>query len=71
MEEFNLEEAFGTLDETIKKLEDENITLEDSFKLYQEGMDLLKKCSESIDDVEKKVLVLEERGGTHEFQRNA
>ena len=55
----------------VKKLEDENITLEDSFKLYQEGMDLLKKCRESIDDVEKKVLVLEERGGTHEFQRNA
>lgn len=71
MEDFNLEGAFEKLDETVKKLEDENITLEDSFKLYQEGMDLLKKCSESIDEVEKKVLVLEENGGTHEFQRNA
>ena len=30
-------------------------------------MNLLKQCSQAIDEVEKKVLVLDENGETHEF----
>ena len=70
-EEFNLENAFKNLDEKVSALENPDISLEDSFKIYKEGMELLKQCSESIDAVEKKVLVLEEEGGVHEFQRRS
>jgi len=70
-EDFNLESAFKDLDERVSALENPDISLEDSFKIYKEGMELLKKCSESIDAVEKKVLVLEEEGGVHEFQRRS
>lgn len=70
-EDFNLEKSLEELEVKAKALEDENISLEDSFKLYSESMDLLKKCSESIDAVEKKVLVLEGNGVTHEFQRKS
>lgn len=63
--EFKLEEAFGELNAKIEALEDENISLEDSFKIYKEGMDLLKKCNDSIDKVEKQVLILE--GDTDEL----
>ena len=66
-ETFNLEEAFLKLEETIADLEREDITLEQSFKEYQKGMELLKKCNENIDKVEKKVLVLNENGETDEF----
>ena len=66
-ETFNLEEAFLKLEETIADLEREDITLEQSFKEYQKGMALLKKCNETIDKVEKKVLVLNENGETDEF----
>ena len=66
-ETFNLEEAFLKLEETIADLEREDITLEHSFKEYQKGMELLKKCNETIDKVEKKVLVLNENGETDEF----
>ena len=31
------------LDEVVKKLEGEAVSLEDSFQLYHEGMELLKK----------------------------
>ena len=51
-----LEEAFEKLEETIEKLEEEGITLEDSFKEYQKGMDLLKKCVETKESVEKNEL---------------
>lgn len=66
-QELSLEEAFGMLDEITRSLEDEEITLEDSFRAYKKGMDLLKLCNERIDKVEKQVLVLNEEGGLDEF----
>ncbi len=55
-----LEEAFGELEEIIGKLEDENISLEDSFLLYNKGMKVLKECNDSIDKVEKQLVLLNE-----------
>lgn len=66
-EELSLEEMFVQLESIIGEMEKGDIKLEESFRLYNEGMQLLKKCSETIDTVEKKVLVLEENGATHEF----
>ena len=63
----SLEELFLSLEDTIHKMEEDEISLEDSFKLYHKGIDTLKICSERIDEVEKKMLVLDEEGGTHEF----
>ena len=63
----NLEEMFQNLEAVIKEMEESDVTLEHSFDLYNKGMTLLKKCSKTIDEVEKKVLVLVEDGETHEF----
>ena len=63
----NLEEMFKDLEELIGKMENEEITLEQTFDLYNNGMELLKKCNLSIDEVDKKVLVLDENGETDEF----
>ena len=63
----NLEEMFKDLEELIGKMENEEITSEQTFDLYNNGMELLKKCNLSIDEVEKKVLVLDENGETDEF----
>ena len=65
--ELNLEEAFERLEETVAALEQEDISLEESFQIYKDGMELLKKCNQAIYQVEKKVLVLNEYGETHEF----
>ena len=62
-----LEEAFILLDDITRTLEDEEITLEDSFQAYKKGMDLLKICNDKIDKVEKKVMMLNEEGGLDEF----
>ncbi|MBC5688005.1 exodeoxyribonuclease VII small subunit [Mediterraneibacter sp. NSJ-55] len=63
----NLEDLFERLESVITDLEGENVTLEESFQLYDQGMKLLKKCSETIDEVEKKVMILDEDGEAHEF----
>ena len=62
-----LEDMFTDLEEVIGKMEGTDVTLEQSFELYNQGMELLKKCSQAIDTVEKKVLVLDEDGEKHEF----
>ena len=66
-EKITLEDMFRELETLTEQMEDPDITLEQSFDLYNSGMELLKKCNESIDSVEKKVLVLDESGETHEF----
>lgn len=58
---------FGQLEMIIGELEADDVSLEKSFDLYNKGMNLLKECGKSIDEVEKKVLVLDEDGSTHEF----
>ena len=54
-----IEEKFAKMDEVIRKLEDDNITLQESFTSYEEGMKLIKECNEIIDQVEKDVIILE------------
>lgn len=63
----SLEENFAKLEETIEKLEAEDISLEASFTAYNEGMKLLKQCNEEIDRIEKKVLKISEDGTLEEF----
>lgn len=65
--EMTLEQMFEQLEEFIGKLEQEDISLEDSFKIYREGMKLIQTCNEKIDKVEKEVLKLSENGELDEF----
>ncbi len=57
-----LEKSLEQLNDILANLEKEDISLEESFALYQEGMKLLKQCNESIDKVEKQLIILEEEG---------
>ncbi len=53
-----LEESFELLEQIVNKMEQEDISLEDSFALYNDGMKVLKNCNDSIDTVEKKLMLL-------------
>lgn len=58
--ELTIEESFSKLGEILDKMEDDETGLEESFKLYEEGIGLVKKVSESIDKVEKRIKILSE-----------
>lgn len=62
-----IEEVFQELDNLAVKLEDSETSLEDSFRFYKEGMELLKYCSDKLDIVEKKMLQMDEDGTLREF----
>ena len=57
-----IEENFAKLEETLAKLESDDVTLEEAFAAYSEGMKLLKLCNDQIDKVEKQVMKLSEDG---------
>ena len=61
------EEVFQELDTIAEKLESGETSLEDSFRLYKKGMELLKYCSDRLDTVEKKMLQMDEDGTLREF----
>ena len=66
MKDCTLDEMFEKLDSVLAGMEEET-SLEESFRLYHQGMDMLKMCSEKIDRIEKQILILDEEGETHEF----
>lgn len=65
--ERTLEEIFSELDVLAAKMENRETSLEDSFLLYRQGMELLKLCNDKLDRVEKKMLEMNEDGSLKEF----
>mgnify|MGYP000906048757 FL=1 len=49
--ELTLEQSFAELDKLVEGLEKPDISLEESFRAYKKGMDLLKECNRKIDTV--------------------
>ena len=55
-----IEESFAELENILEQLESSESSLEESFRWFEKGMKLVKSCSDQIDQVEKKIIVLSE-----------
>ena len=51
----SFEEALNELEQIAEKLERGQLTLEDSIKAYERGMDLIKICTERLKEAEGKI----------------
>lgn len=67
METETLNDVLEQLDMVMQKMEEPDVSMEESFALYHEGMQMLKRCNEKIDTIEKKMLILDGEGNEHEF----
>lgn len=65
---YSLEELMTEIEDILEKMDEKEISLEDSFLLYEEGMKKLKMCNDRIDQVEKKMLMINEEGNLEEFE---
>lgn len=61
-----IEENIARLNEINSLMSDSSIKLEESFKLYKEGVELVEKCKKQLADVEKQIVILEEQGSANE-----
>lgn len=58
MAEFSLELGIKRMQEIVKKLEQNDTPLEESLKLFEEGVGLARKGHEILNEVEKKIEIL-------------
>ena len=60
----SFETALKKLEEVVGKLESGEVSLDQSLKLFEQGITLVRQCSKRLDEVESKVQVLvsDERG---------
>jgi exodeoxyribonuclease VII small subunit len=49
------EAMMGRLQSLVDKLEEGNLTLDESIRSFEEGMDLVKKCTEVLDKAEERI----------------
>jgi exodeoxyribonuclease VII small subunit len=54
-ERLSFEEALKKLESIVEQLEDEEITLEDSVKLYEEGVKMSTFCTEILEQAELRI----------------
>lgn len=69
--ELSFEEALGKLENNVRTLEVGELSLEESLKIFEEGMKLSKLCSSKLEEAEQKIEILLEQEGklvTEEFE---
>jgi exodeoxyribonuclease VII small subunit len=65
MAEKKFEAALARLEEIVKELEKGDLPLEQSLKLFEEGVKLSRICNKQLEDAERKVeILLKDRAGT-------
>ena len=58
----NFEENMEQLEKIVQELVAGKLNLDESIKKFEEGMKLSKKCTEILDNAEKKITVLTKNG---------
>jgi exodeoxyribonuclease VII small subunit len=58
----DFEAAIAELESIVRKLEEGDLTLESSLQLYERGVQLSRFCHARLEDAERRIEVLNERG---------
>ena len=66
----DFESSLKELESIVKKLEDENINLEDSVKSFEAGINLVKECQKQLEKAELKVKELLDDGSSEELDNS-
>lgn len=68
VENLTYEEALKRLEDIVQKLENNEIPLEESIALFQEGVTLSKYCDDKLKNIQAKVAQIYENGELKDFQ---
>lgn len=66
--ESTFEDLLTEAESLAEKMEEGGLTLEDSIKAYEKGVENLKRCAELLRGAEEKVKTLIEKNGVFELQ---
>lgn len=52
MEQMTIQQSFEKLDQIIEKMQSEELSLEETFHLYKEGISLVEGCNQKIEKIQ-------------------
>lgn len=55
LEKLSFEEAYHALEDAVRHLEEGDLTLEEAIALYEQGMQLARRCNDILDAAELQV----------------
>ncbi len=64
----DFERALDELEKLVERMEEGELSLEESLKLYERGIELSKACQKALDAAEKRIRILSERDGKSELE---
>lgn len=59
-EEMTIEEGFEKLSDILSKMDEEGVSLEASFKLYNDGLAVVKELNGKLEETEQKINIINE-----------
>lgn len=65
--ETTLEQRFETIETILQRMEEGEVSLDESFDLYRTGLAEIKAANEMLGDMEKALMVLNENGDLEEL----
>jgi exodeoxyribonuclease VII small subunit len=60
------ESALKELEGLVTRMEEGELSLEDSLKTYERGIELSRACQKALDDAEQRIQILTEKDGKSE-----
>ena len=66
----SIEESFEKLEEIISRLESNEVTLDESFALYKNGMEELQSANAKIEQTKKAVMAINKAGDLEVFEED-
>ena len=64
----DFEGALQELEALVEKMEDGNISLEESLKYFERGIVLTRTCQQALAEAEQKVQILLEKNGSQQLE---
>ena len=59
-EKMTIEEGFEKLTDILNNMDEEGVSLENSFKLYNDGLDVVKELTGRLQETEQKLNIINE-----------
>lgn len=66
--EFNFEKSLQELEALVEKMEEGNLSLEESLKYFERGVALTRNCQKALTEAEQKVQILLDKQGKEQLQ---
>ncbi len=64
----DFEAALEELEGLVERMEEGDLSLEESLKTYERGIELSRVCQKSLDAAEQRIRILSEKNGSTEIQ---